>query len=255
MAINFPVPTFIGQQYTPPGSAVTYQWDGTCWNIVPQMGPMYIGDNPPPNPAVGQKWWRSTNGQEYLWYDDGTSKQWVQSAGAAAAPGIPEFIADVDLAPLTSTNFVPLLNLGAYRDLLFDYDIAGAQGQFGMQFSADNGGSWFTTSGDYTTSVYSWWQNPGSAQGSAAASNIAYLTSVAGNNNYPAIGNFRWTRFNKAQRKTGSGHYYASSAANANTLYLSGSACAQALAMNALRFVTLQPGANDGHCYVWGIRG
>jgi hypothetical protein len=36
-----------------------------------------IGVAPPATPKVGDLWWDSTGGQLYLWYDDGTSKQWV----------------------------------------------------------------------------------------------------------------------------------------------------------------------------------
>jgi hypothetical protein len=79
--MNFPTPTFIGQQWS--NGITLYAWDGVGWNIAPQMMPVYISDTPPANPAVGQEWWRSTNGQLYVWYDDGNSKQWVQSAGAA----------------------------------------------------------------------------------------------------------------------------------------------------------------------------
>lgn len=80
-AMDFPVPTYIGQQYS--NGTTTWQWDGVTWNIVPQPGPMAIGDLPPPNPAIGQQWFRSSNGQLYVWYNDGNSSQWVQ----AAAPG------------------------------------------------------------------------------------------------------------------------------------------------------------------------
>jgi hypothetical protein len=83
MAMNFPTPSYVGQQYS--NGFTTYQWDGTGWNIVPQMGPIFIGDNPPANPAIGQEWWRSSNGQLYIWFVDagGPPGQWVQSAGGS----------------------------------------------------------------------------------------------------------------------------------------------------------------------------
>jgi hypothetical protein len=79
--MNFPASPTLNQQYS--SGTTTWQWDGVTWNIVPQPGPMAIGDLPPANPAIGQQWWRSTNGQLYVWYNDGNSSQWVQ----AAAPG------------------------------------------------------------------------------------------------------------------------------------------------------------------------
>jgi len=36
-----------------------------------------IGTTAPASPAVGQLWWRSDQGRLFLWYDDGTSQQWV----------------------------------------------------------------------------------------------------------------------------------------------------------------------------------
>jgi hypothetical protein len=36
-----------------------------------------IGTTAPATPAVGQLWWRSDTGRLMLWYDDGTSQQWV----------------------------------------------------------------------------------------------------------------------------------------------------------------------------------
>jgi len=36
-----------------------------------------IGTTAPASPAIGQLWWRSDQGRLFLWYDDGTSQQWV----------------------------------------------------------------------------------------------------------------------------------------------------------------------------------
>jgi hypothetical protein len=42
---------------------------------------MPIGPTPPPNPSAGQLWWRSDpDGQLYIYYDDGTSQQWVAAS-------------------------------------------------------------------------------------------------------------------------------------------------------------------------------
>lgn len=90
-AMDFPVPTYIGQQHS--NGIVTYQWDGVVWNIVPQPGPMAIGDTPPANPAIGQQWFRTTNCCTYIWYNDGTSSQWVQDGAAGTQPAAPSFLA------------------------------------------------------------------------------------------------------------------------------------------------------------------
>jgi hypothetical protein len=36
-----------------------------------------IGTTAPALPAVGQLWWRSDTGRLMIWYNDGTSSQWV----------------------------------------------------------------------------------------------------------------------------------------------------------------------------------
>lgn len=37
-----------------------------------------ISTTPPDNPYVGQKWWNSEDGRQYVYYDDGDSRQWVE---------------------------------------------------------------------------------------------------------------------------------------------------------------------------------
>jgi hypothetical protein len=36
-----------------------------------------IGTTAPASPAIGQLWWRSDTGRLMIWYNDGTSTQWV----------------------------------------------------------------------------------------------------------------------------------------------------------------------------------
>lgn len=38
-----------------------------------------ISEDPPPNPIPGDKWWYSVEGMEFIYYDDGTSAQWVST--------------------------------------------------------------------------------------------------------------------------------------------------------------------------------
>lgn len=44
-----------------------------------------IGPSPPPSPAVGQLWWDSQGGNLFIWYNDGTSQQWVQTNSPTAS--------------------------------------------------------------------------------------------------------------------------------------------------------------------------
>lgn len=140
MAMDFPASPAVNQLFTV--GTNSWRWDGTTWNIVPQMGPMTMSDVPPSNPAIGQQWWRTTNGQLYVWYNDGTSSQWVQAAGVQA-PSIwePIEVRDVSSAATSQT----FLNLGAYRDLQLRMSLKNtAAAIYSAQVSEDNGATWIT---------------------------------------------------------------------------------------------------------------
>lgn len=54
-----------------------------------------IGTTPPVNPQPDDLWWDSETGAQFIWYDDGTSQQWVQTskwasgvAGEVVTPGL-----------------------------------------------------------------------------------------------------------------------------------------------------------------------
>jgi hypothetical protein len=82
MGFNFPSSPTSGQTYEPVGGPV-FVWDGTAWKSRTTGTPVtvHVGDNPPPNPALGQLWWDSDSGNLFIWYADGDSAQWVQVSG------------------------------------------------------------------------------------------------------------------------------------------------------------------------------
>jgi hypothetical protein len=41
------------------------------------IAPTVIGLMAPASPTVGQLWWRNDLGKLFIYYDDGTSQQWV----------------------------------------------------------------------------------------------------------------------------------------------------------------------------------
>jgi len=45
---------------------------------------VFVGDTPPGSPTAGQFWWDSQDGQLYIYYNDGTSSQWVPTTNVAA---------------------------------------------------------------------------------------------------------------------------------------------------------------------------
>lgn len=78
MALNFPSSPTVGQTFT--SGALTYVFDGTAWNSVLDTSFTLVPtqDLPPSSPRDGQLWFESSTGALLIYYDDGTSSQWVQ---------------------------------------------------------------------------------------------------------------------------------------------------------------------------------
>lgn len=56
-------------------------FSGTTLNAAGGSGAsVTVSDTPPGTPAAGDLWWNSADGNLYLWYQDGTSEQWVSAA-------------------------------------------------------------------------------------------------------------------------------------------------------------------------------
>jgi hypothetical protein len=255
MAIDFPASPALNQQFSAAGSI--WVWDGTAWNIVPQMTDAVASDTPPANPADGQFWWRASTGQLYLWYNDGNTKQWVQAAGAAVSPGIWEPAGVFDFTAMSSSSPVVVNNLGAFRDLRLTWDMQGPAGALGVQFSADNGATFFQSSStDYVYADQYFTQLPSNNIGGGAANaNIMFMGPGPGGSPYVSSGSYKITRFNKAAYKGGHGIFHGNYTGAGNVLDQVGCLCLQAVACNALRFVQLSVGPNSGRLIVEGVRG
>jgi hypothetical protein len=53
----------------------------------PNGAPAWVGDTPPPSPVAGDFWFETDTGTLLVYYNDGTSTQWVGTIGPAGAPG------------------------------------------------------------------------------------------------------------------------------------------------------------------------
>jgi hypothetical protein len=60
---------------------------------------MTIADAPPPAAFHGQQWFDSDSGKNYVHYDDGTSRQWVQTSGGGGASKAEVYFGDVPPDP------------------------------------------------------------------------------------------------------------------------------------------------------------
>ena len=45
-----------------------------------------MSDTPPASPTNGSLWWESDSGEMFIWYDDGTSQQWVSALAMLPGP-------------------------------------------------------------------------------------------------------------------------------------------------------------------------
>jgi hypothetical protein len=86
---------------TAPTSNQVLQWSGTQWAPATPAatGLVSIGDVAPSSPTIGQTWFDSIGAQTYLWFNDGTSIQWVPLTSVAGGAGSGTSIAISDTAP------------------------------------------------------------------------------------------------------------------------------------------------------------
>lgn len=60
-------------------------YDGTTWSEIGTGGGgggLEVSDTAPASPTSGLLWYNSTNGKTYVYYEDGTSNQWVEIGAA-----------------------------------------------------------------------------------------------------------------------------------------------------------------------------
>lgn len=73
--IDFPSSPVLGQTFQ------NWIWDGVKWtahsSATTSAIVVTISDTPPPSPQVGNLWFDSVSLNMFVWYDDGTSQQWV----------------------------------------------------------------------------------------------------------------------------------------------------------------------------------
>jgi hypothetical protein len=84
----------------------------TAWAAINVSG-IYIGDTPNVGPKVGQLWWESDTGYLFIWYDDGSTQQWVQVAGPPVLPKT-DTVSIVGTGSTVNPLAVALVDCGVY---------------------------------------------------------------------------------------------------------------------------------------------
>jgi hypothetical protein len=83
MALNFPNTPTDGQVYTDVSTGNRWAWDSanTCWKSTSAFTQsITIAASAPGSPVVGQLWWNQDYGRLLVYYNDGTSTQWVDAS-------------------------------------------------------------------------------------------------------------------------------------------------------------------------------
>jgi hypothetical protein len=83
MALNFPNSPTNGQVYLDVSTGNRWAWDAanTCWkstSVFTQA--ITVAASAPGEPVVGQLWWNQDYGRLLVYYNDGTSSQWVDAS-------------------------------------------------------------------------------------------------------------------------------------------------------------------------------
>ena len=102
MAINFPDSPSNGDTFTANGVVYTYNTAAALWDTIEASISVTVSDTAPTSPSDGDQWFNSTNGSLLIYYNDGTSSQWVGVSGpggAAGASGSPTSYANLAAFP------------------------------------------------------------------------------------------------------------------------------------------------------------
>ena len=88
MAMNFPDSPSNGDTVTLNGKEYTYEAAKQSWiPILRGSGTILVSDTTPVSPSVSDLWLDSTNSTLYVYYNDGSSSQWVGTSGGNGADG------------------------------------------------------------------------------------------------------------------------------------------------------------------------
>ena len=132
-------------------------------------GNSYVGDNPPVSPTNGDTWYNSTDGIRYVYYNDGSSSQWVQ---------------ETTMGPRGDTGYV-----GSKGDIGYtgSTGYTGSQGTTG--YVGSKGDIGYTGSTGYTGSIgYTGSRGPTTIPQSGSDKTTSYILQTSDVGGYVGVG-------------------------------------------------------------------
>lgn len=121
MAINFPDSPSNGDTQTINGSVYTYNSTTGKWDIDgDNTTNVTVSDTAPSGAVAGDQWFNSTDGSLYVYYNDGSSSQWVGISGPAGSSG--EAGAAGGVTSYANKAAIDAVSSPSEGDLAFDED-------------------------------------------------------------------------------------------------------------------------------------
>ena len=123
MAQQLITPNELGATGTP--SSTTYlRGDGT-WSTISAGSSVAVSDTAPTSPTANNLWWDSNAGRMYVYYNDGTSYQWVETSPSPDVSGITTALTIAGLAYTAANNASNTANL-ALANITTSLSVTGA---------------------------------------------------------------------------------------------------------------------------------
>jgi hypothetical protein len=87
MALTFPSSPTNGQIYTDTVTGYRYSYNSAAgvWSFAANSVGMSVSSTPPANVAPGAMWFNREIGRTFVYYDDGDSKQWIETVPATGS--------------------------------------------------------------------------------------------------------------------------------------------------------------------------
>ena len=87
MAINFPDSPTNGDTFTANGVVYTYNATAALWDTIEASISVTVSDTAPTSPSAGDQWFDSADGSLSVYYNDGSSSQWISTSGPGGVAG------------------------------------------------------------------------------------------------------------------------------------------------------------------------